>query len=85
MRLGLTGDLDRGVVVLGVAANSIAADSGFSAGDVILRVQDARVSTPEQVHNRFDTLRFEGHGAAVLLVKSADRPHWITVPLNEPS
>jgi serine protease Do len=73
-----------GVVILGVAANSIAADAGLSAGDIILRVHDARMAAPEQVHGALDALRREGRTAAVLLVQSGDRPHWVAVPLHEP-
>lgn len=84
LRLGRPGGPSRGVVILGVAANSIAADAGLAAGDIILRVQDARVAAPEEVHDQFEALRRAGHDSAVLLVQFGDRPQWIAVPLQEP-
>jgi serine protease Do len=84
LRLGRAGGAAHGVVILGVAANSIAADGGLSAGDIILSVQDTRVATPEEVHGQFEALRREGRDAVVLLVQSGDRPRWIAVPLQEP-
>ena len=83
LRLGEPGAPARGIVILGVAANSVAADAGLSAGDIILRVQDAAVATPLDVHDKLESLRHEGRNAAVLLVQSGDRPHWIAVPLKD--
>ncbi len=78
----LTAD-QSGVLVLGVAANSIAADTAISPGDLILRVQADRVATPENVLQRLDALRQQGRDAALLLLQSADRPRWQAVPLKD--
>ena len=72
-----------GVLVLGVAANSVAADIGVAPGDVVVRVQQDRVGTPEEVLQRLDALRQAGREAAVLLLNSQGRAHWVAVPLAE--
>ena len=72
-----------GVIVLGVAANSVAADIGVAPGDMILRVQDDLVATPGEVLQHLDTLRRQGRDAALLLVQTQDRPRWVTAPLSE--
>ena len=73
----------RGVIVLGVAANSVAADVGIAPGDMILRVQDDVVATPEEVLQRLDALRRQGRDAALLLVQTQDKPRWVAAPLSE--
>ena len=72
-----------GVIVLGVAANSVAADIGIAPGDMILRVQDDLVATPGDVLQRLAALRRQGRDAALLLVQTQDRPRWVTAPLSE--
>ena len=72
-----------GVLVLGVAANSIAADIGMAPGDVIVRVQENKVATPGEVLQNLDALRQQGRRAAVLLVQSPSRPHWVPAPLSD--
>ena len=72
-----------GVLVAGVAANSVAADIGVAPNDLILRVMDKPVTTPEDVDRGLAEERQQGRQAALLLVQTGDRPHWVVVPLNE--
>ncbi|CAH2599508.1 HtrA protease/chaperone protein [Rhodovastum atsumiense] len=74
----------KGVLVTAVAANSVAADAGIAAGDVILRVGDQPVTTPDEVRARLDGLRGAGRREALLLVRSGDRPQWVVVPIEHP-
>jgi serine protease Do len=71
------------VSVLGVAANSAAADAGLSPGDVILRVGIDRVSSPDDVTKKLDEARAHGKTAVLMLVQTQDRPHWVVVPVGE--
>ena len=69
-----------GVLVSGVSPNTTAADQGFVAGDVILRVQNAMVSTPEEVQQRLSDALAQNHRFALLLGQTADETKWVTVP-----
>jgi serine protease Do len=71
-----------GVLVSGVSPNTTAADQGFVAGDVILRVQNAAVSTPEEVQQRLSDALAQNHRFALLLVQTADEKKWVTVPIS---
>jgi serine protease Do len=71
-----------GVLVSGVSPNTTAADQGFVAGDVILRVQNAAVSTPEEVQQRLSDALGQNHRFALLLVQTADEKKWVTVPIG---
>ena len=71
-----------GVLVSGVSPNTTAADQGFVAGDVILRVQNAMVSTPEEVQQRLSDALAQNHRFALLLVQTADEKKWVTVPIS---
>ena len=72
-----------GVIVLGVAANSVGADVGFASGDVVTQVADTIVDSPEAIHDLFVAARARGDGMLLMLVVSANRPHWLPVPTTE--
>ena len=72
-----------GVLVAGVAANSVAADVGVAANDLILRVMDKPVTTPDDVKQALAEQRQQGRQAVLVLVQTGDRPHWVMVPLTE--
>lgn len=72
-----------GVTVVGVAANSAAADAGFAAGDVILRVMNAPVATPADVTSALEAARADGRKAVMMLVLTDNRTHWVVVPIHE--
>jgi serine protease Do len=76
-----------GVVVIGVTANTDAAERGLVAGDVILRVQDKTVSTAEEAQAAFAAARADKrHFVLVLLApKAHDRAgsEWVTLRVAE--
>jgi len=71
-----------GVLVSGVSPNTTAADQGFVAGDVILRVQNAVVKTPEEVQQKLADAQAQNRRFALLLVQTADEKKWVTVPIS---
>ena len=75
-----------GVLVGGVAAGTDAFDRGLAPGDVILRVQDTDVGSPEEVQAAIDAARRE-HKALMLAlvlpkVQQGPGPHWIALRVS---
>jgi serine protease Do len=77
-----------GVVINGIAAGTEASARGLSAGDVILRMQDGQVQTPEQVQAAIDVARAQhrSYVAALVLKKALDAPTpvWIGLRVSQP-
>jgi serine protease Do len=71
-----------GVLVSGVTPNTTAADQGLTAGDVIVKVQNAVVNTPEEVQQHLADALSQNHHFALLLVQTPDEKKWITVPIS---
>ncbi len=72
-----------GVLVDDVAAGTDAFDRGVQTGDVILRVQDTEVGSPQQVQAAIEAAR-AAHKAfvVVLLLSQAEQlsgPHWVAL------
>ncbi len=65
-------DTVKGVVILGVDANSPAADKRLSPGDVIVEIAQEAVASPEDFQGKVDKLKKEGRKTALLLVSGAD-------------
>jgi len=88
-KLGLTlapaarvaGSGAEGVVVTGVDSGGIAADHGFSTGDVILEVAGKSVSTPADVRDVVASARTEGKRTVLLRVKKGDNTRFVALPL----
>jgi serine protease Do len=88
-KLGLTlapaarvaGSGAEGVVVTGVDTAGIAADHGFSTGDVILEVAGKSVSTPADVRDVVASARTEGKRTVLLRVKKGDNTRFVALPL----
>lgn len=78
-RFGLPLD-QPGVLIAGVAANTDAAERGLVAGDVILKVHDAAVSSPSDVRQKLDEARSLKRDFVLMLIlpKSPPRsaPKW---------
>jgi serine protease Do len=76
-----------GVVINGIAAGTEASTRGLSSGDVILRMQDGRVQTPEQVQAAIDGARAQHrfYVAALVLKKAQDAPIpvWIGLQVSQ--
>jgi serine protease Do len=77
-----------GVAINGIAAGTEASTRGLSAGDVILRIQDGPVQTPEQVQAAIDAARAQhrSYVAALVLRKALDSPTpvWIGLRVSQP-
>jgi serine protease Do len=72
-----------GVLIAGVAAETDAFDRGLAPGDVILRVQGADVTSPQQVQAAVDAARAQ-HKAFILAlvlpkVQEIPGPRWIAL------
>ena len=88
-KLGLTlapagrvaGSGSEGVVVTNVDSNGIAADHGFSTGDVILEVGGKSVSTPADVRSVVNSARTEGKRSVLVRVKKGDSLRFVALPL----
>ncbi len=74
----------RGVVVTEVSPNSPAAERELRPGDVIVEVQQERVSSPQEVQERLERLRRQNRATALLLVESAQGQRWVPLRLNAP-
>jgi serine protease Do len=89
-KLGLTlapasrvaGAGSEGVAVTGVDSSGVAADHGFSTGDVILEVAGKAVSTPADVRNMIASARTEGKRTVLVRVKSGDNTRFVALPVG---
>ncbi|MGC1695639.1 MAG: Do family serine endopeptidase [Pseudolabrys sp.] len=89
-KLGLTlapaarvaGAGSQGVVVTGIDSSGVAADHGFSTGDVILEVAGKSVSTPSEVRSVIASARTEGKRTVLLRVKSGDNTRFVALPVG---
>ena len=71
-----------GVVVTGVDSGGVAADHGFSTGDVILEIAGKSVSTPADVRDVVASARTEGKRSVLLRVKKGDNTRFVALPLG---
>jgi len=89
-KLGLTlapaarvaGSGNEGVVVTGVDSSGIAADHGFSTGDVILEIAGKSVSTPAEVRDVVSSARTEGKRSVLMRVKKGDNTRFVALPIG---
>ena len=69
-----------GVLISGVAANTDAAERGLAAGDVILKVQDSPVGSPQELRQKLDHVRSLRRDYVLMLVlpkaPSRTAPKW---------
>jgi len=72
-----------GVVIQEVASNSAGADAGLAGGDVVERVQDTPVGSPEEVTELLGKAREQGRETVPMLVRSQSRLQWLAIPLGE--
>jgi serine protease Do len=84
-KLGLADGLT-GVMVSGVAANSDPQRRGMTAGDIVLRVQNDPVATPDEVQAGFDAVRTAKRDFVQVLVlpkvRTAPGPKWVALQLG---
>jgi serine protease Do len=68
-----------GVVITEVDPNGQAAERGLQAGDVILAIGDAKVSTPQDVDKMVSQAKAGGLKAVLLRIKSGDRTQFVAL------
>jgi len=73
----------KGVVVTGVDSSGIAADHGFSTGDVILEVAGKEVSTPADVRSTIASARTDGKRSVLVRLKSGDNTRFVALPVGK--
>ena len=71
-----------GVVVTGVDSTGVAADYGFSTGDVILQIAGKSVSTPADVREVIAGARTEGKRSVLIRVKKGDNTRFVALPVG---
>jgi serine protease Do len=71
-----------GVVVTAVDPSGVAADHGFSTGDVILEVAGKQVSTPGDVRKEIASARNGKKRAVLMRVKSGDNTKFVALPIG---
>ncbi len=89
-KLGLTlapagrvaGGGSSGVVVTAVDPFGVAADHGFSTGDVVLEVAGKSVNSPADVRKEIADARSGGKRAVLMRVKSGDNTKFVAVPVG---
>ncbi len=68
-----------GVLVADVDPEGIAAQKGFTAGDVILEAGGKGVSRPADIAAALETARKDGHKALLMRVKSGDSTRFVAI------
>jgi serine protease Do len=89
-KLGLTlapaarvaGAGSEGVVVTDVDSSGVAADHGFSTGDVILEVAGKSVSTPADIRKVMADARSGGKRTVLMRVKKGDSTRFVALPVG---
>ena len=71
----------KGVVVVSVERDSLAAERGIQPGDVIVQIEEQAVSAPADVQKRLDALKKEGKKSTLLLVTRADEQRFVPVTI----
>ena len=65
-------DTVKGIVIVGVDANSPASDKRLTAGDVIVEIAQEAVASADDFQAKIDKLKKDGRRTALLLVAGAD-------------
>ena len=72
----------RGVVIMEVLPGSPAAERDLRPGDVIVEVQQERVTTPQEAEAVIERLRRQNRANALLLIENAQGQRWVPLPLR---
>ena len=73
----------QGVVVTGVDRSGVAADHGFSTGDVILEVAGKEVASPGDVRKVIASARTEGKRSVLMRIKSGSNTRFVALPVGQ--
>jgi serine protease Do len=72
-----------GVVVTDVDSSGVAADRGFSTGDVILEVAGKSVADPADVRKMISAARSDGKRTVLMRVKKGDNTRFVALPVGQ--
>jgi serine protease Do len=75
------GSGNEGVVVTGVDSSGVAAEHGFTTGDVITQVNGQTVNTPGDVREAIGKARQDGRKNVLMRVKSGDNTRFVALPI----
>jgi serine protease Do len=76
-------DSVKGIVILGIEANSPASDKRLNAGDVIVEIAQEAVTTADEFEAKIDKLKKEGRRTALLLITGPDGDtRFVPLPLQ---
>ncbi|MBI0433979.1 DegQ family serine endoprotease [Roseomonas sp. KE0001] len=76
------GEEAKGVVITEVAPNSSAAERGLNAGDLIVEVQQNRVTTPQEVQEQLTRLRRQNRPSALMLIENGQGQRFVPLRLG---
>jgi serine protease Do len=71
----------KGVVITDVAQNGVAADRGLKPGDVIVEVQQAEVTSPDDVMKKVEAQRAQDRKSVLMLIQGQDGVRYVPLPL----
>jgi len=77
----LKGAGDRGVAIINVDPDGVAASKGVSSGDVILEVAGKAVNAPAEVKAGIASAKQEGKKAVLVKIKTAEGQRFVAFPL----
>ena len=72
-------EVDQGVLVANVLANTVAAQTGLRSLDVVVRVDDDRVATPDQIREAIQRAQRAGADSVVLTLARKNRERKVTL------
>ncbi len=75
----------KGVVITDVTEGGVAAERGLKPGDVIVEVQQAEVTSPEDVMKKVETQRTQDRKSVLMLIQGQDGVRYVPLPLTKPS
>jgi serine protease Do len=70
-----------GVLVEGVAPNSVASDRGVTVGSVIVKVERQSVTSPGEVLRSIEDARQSNRAFVMLLIANTQGLRWTPLPL----
>jgi serine protease Do len=72
-----------GLLIQDINADSIAADKGFAVGDVILEVDNKKVSTVDDFEKAISAVKDKGLNTALIKASRNDTVRFIGLPLDQ--
>ena len=71
-----------GLLIQDVDQDSVAADKGFAVGDIILEVDNKKVSTGKEFEDAITAVKSSGRGTALIKAERDGNARFIGLPLT---